>query len=60
MTEDQITQRTITAVMIVIAALAFVFSFGNVWSLSLRLGVPGPIAPLIAPMVDLSGACQVK
>lgn len=54
MTEDQITQRTITAVMIVIAALAFVFSFGNVWSLSLRLGVPGPIAPLIAPMVDLS------
>jgi hypothetical protein len=54
MTEDQITQRTITAVMIVIAALAFVFSFGNVWSLALRLGVPGPIAPLIAPMVDLS------
>ncbi|MDX3136719.1 DUF2637 domain-containing protein [Streptomyces europaeiscabiei] len=54
MTEDRITQRTITAVMIVIAALAFVFSFGNVWSLALRLGVPGPIAPLIAPMVDLS------
>ncbi|MET7853167.1 DUF2637 domain-containing protein [Streptomyces avermitilis] len=54
MTEDWITQRTITAVMIVIAALAFVFSFGNVWSLALRLGVPGPIAPLIAPMVDLS------
>ncbi|WP_405819360.1 DUF2637 domain-containing protein [Streptomyces sp. NBC_01390] len=54
MPEDRITQRTITAVMIVIAALAFVFSFGNVWSLALRLGVPGPIAPLIAPMVDLS------
>ncbi|MFE5082391.1 DUF2637 domain-containing protein [Streptomyces mirabilis] len=54
MTEDRITQRTTTAVMIVIAALAFVFSFGNVWSLALRLGVPGPIAPLIAPMVDLS------
>ncbi|WP_328513675.1 SpdA protein [Streptomyces mirabilis] len=54
MTEDRITQRTITAVMIVIAALAFVFLFGNVWSLALRLGVPGPIAPLIAPMVDLS------
>ncbi|MDX3841695.1 DUF2637 domain-containing protein [Streptomyces europaeiscabiei] len=54
MTEDRITQRTITAVMIVIAALAFVFSFGNVWSLALRLGVPSPIAPLIAPMVDLS------
>ncbi|MET9083782.1 DUF2637 domain-containing protein [Streptomyces sp. NPDC004237] len=54
MTEDRITQRTITAVMIVIAALAFVFSFGNVWSLALRLGIPAPIAPLIAPMVDLS------
>ena len=54
MTEDRITQRTITAVMIVIAVLAFVFSFGNVWSLALRLGVPSPIAPLIAPMVDLS------
>ena len=54
MTEDRITQRTITVVMIVIAALAFVFSFGNVWSLALRLGVPAPIAPLIAPMVDLS------
>ncbi|MGW2560523.1 DUF2637 domain-containing protein [Streptomyces sp. NPDC001514] len=54
MTEDRITQRTITAVMIVIAALAFVFSFGNVWALALRLGVPEPIAPLIAPMVDLS------
>ncbi|MGW0600614.1 DUF2637 domain-containing protein [Streptomyces sp. NPDC002776] len=54
MTEDRITQRTITAVMIVIAVLAFVFSFGNVWSLALRLGVPAPIAPLIAPMVDLS------
>ncbi|MFF0446014.1 DUF2637 domain-containing protein [Streptomyces sp. NPDC004609] len=54
MQEDRITQRTVTAVMIVIALLAFVFSFGNVWSLALRLGVPEPIAPLIAPMVDLS------
>ncbi|MFJ2575212.1 DUF2637 domain-containing protein [Kitasatospora aureofaciens] len=40
--------------MVVIAALAFVFSFGNVWALALRLGIPHPIAPLIAPMVDLS------
>ncbi|MFE2440803.1 DUF2637 domain-containing protein [Streptomyces sp. NPDC059426] len=54
MSEDRITQRTVTVVMSVIAALAFVFSFGNVWALALRLGVPGPIAPLIAPMVDLS------
>ncbi|GEC08767.1 hypothetical protein SSP24_64220 [Streptomyces spinoverrucosus] len=54
MTEDRITQRTVTVVMGIIAALAFVFSFGNVWALALRLGVPAPIAPLIAPMVDLS------
>ncbi|QKW51056.1 DUF2637 domain-containing protein [Streptomyces buecherae] len=54
MAEDRLTQRTVTVVMVVIASLAFVFSFGNVWALALRLGVPGPIAPLIAPMVDLS------
>ncbi|MGW9176419.1 DUF2637 domain-containing protein [Streptomyces decoyicus] len=54
MSEDRITQRTVTVVMGIIAALAFVFSFGNVWALALRLGVPGPVAPLIAPMVDLS------
>lgn len=54
MPEDRITQRTVTVVMAVIAALAFVFSFGNVWDLALRLGVPKAIAPLIAPMVDLS------
>ncbi|MFD9816080.1 DUF2637 domain-containing protein [Streptomyces sp. NPDC059080] len=54
MSEDRITQRTVTVVMCVIAALAFVFSFGNVWALALRLGVPRPVAPLIAPMVDLS------
>ncbi|MET8177438.1 DUF2637 domain-containing protein [Streptomyces sp. NPDC005336] len=54
MSEDRITQRTVTVVMGIIAGLAFVFSFGNVWALALRLGVSGPIAPLIAPMVDLS------
>ncbi|MGW2862537.1 DUF2637 domain-containing protein [Streptomyces sp. NPDC001205] len=54
MGEERVTQRTVTVVMSTIAALAFVFSFGNVWSLALRLGVPRPIAPLIAPMVDLS------
>ncbi|NEA59408.1 DUF2637 domain-containing protein [Streptomyces sp. SID13666] len=53
-TADRNTQRTVTAVMAVIAALAFTFSFGNVWTLALRLGVPHPVAPLIAPMVDLS------
>jgi hypothetical protein len=54
MGEETFTQRTVTAVMAVIALLAFVFSFGNVWALALRLGVPRPVAPLIAPMVDLS------
>ncbi|MFE7278573.1 DUF2637 domain-containing protein [Streptomyces sp. NPDC057623] len=54
MAEERFTRRTVTMVMAVIAILAFVFSFGNVWALALRLGVPRPIAPLIAPMVDLS------
>lgn len=54
MAEGRFTRHTVTAVMAIIAALAFVFSFGNVWALALRLGVPRPIAPLIAPMVDLS------
>ncbi|MFJ3640819.1 DUF2637 domain-containing protein [Streptomyces sp. NPDC090108] len=54
MAEERYTRRIVTVVMAVIAALAFVFSFGNVWALALRLGVPHPIAPLIAPMVDLS------
>ncbi|MCG6499367.1 DUF2637 domain-containing protein [Kitasatospora sp. A2-31] len=47
-------RTTVTVVMTVIAGLAFTFSFGNVWGLALRLGVPHPVAPLIAPMVDLS------
>ncbi|MFK0252160.1 DUF2637 domain-containing protein [Streptomyces sp. NPDC090445] len=54
MAEERFTRHTVTAVMAIIAALAFVFSFGNVWALAVRLGVPRPIAPLIAPMVDLS------
>ncbi|MGW6733297.1 DUF2637 domain-containing protein [Streptomyces sp. NPDC055013] len=54
MAEERFTRRTVTVVMAVIAALAFVFSFGNVWALALRLGIPRPIAPLIGPMVDLS------
>ncbi|WP_411574295.1 DUF2637 domain-containing protein [Streptomyces fradiae] len=54
MAEERFTRHTVTVVMAVIAVLAFVFSFGNVWALALRLGVPRPIAPLIAPMVDLS------
>ncbi|MFE7572277.1 SpdA protein [Streptomyces sp. NPDC057539] len=54
MPEDRFTRRTVIVVMAVIAAPAFIFSFGNVWALALRPGVPRPIAPPIAPMVDLS------
>ena len=54
MGEDRFTQRTVSVVMAVIALLAFVFSFGNVWALALRLGISRPVAPLVAPMVDLS------
>ncbi|MEV0470921.1 hypothetical protein [Streptomyces prunicolor] len=34
--------------------LTFLFGFGNVWTLALRLGVPPWVAPLVAPAVDLS------
>ena len=34
--------------------LTFLFGFGNVWTLALKLGVSGWVAPLVAPAVDLS------
>lgn len=34
--------------------VCFLFGFGNVLNLALRLGVPGWVAPLVAPAVDLS------
>ena len=34
--------------------LTFLFGFGNVLGLALRLGVAAWVAPLIAPAVDLS------
>lgn len=51
---EQFTRSAITTVLAVIALLTFTFSFGNVWALGLRLGVPNWIAPLIGPAVDLS------
>ncbi|WP_240926563.1 hypothetical protein [Streptomyces sp. JB150] len=54
MAEEPFTRRTVTVVMAVIAVLAFVFSFGNVWALALRLGVPPPYRPADRPLVDLS------
>lgn len=46
--------RSVTAIMGVVVALAFLFGFGNVLTLAIRLGVPPYIAPLVAPAVDLS------
>jgi hypothetical protein len=55
---DEGTARTIrrglTAVVFVVAGLSFAFGLGNGLQLGLRLGVPGWIAPLVAPAVDLS------
>jgi hypothetical protein len=38
----------------VIAGLTFAFGFGNGYTVGVQLGVPGWIAPLVAPAVDLS------
>ncbi|WP_307873792.1 hypothetical protein [Frankia sp. AgB1.9] len=46
--------RAVTLLIAVVVALSFLFGLGNVWALGLRLGVPGYIAPLVAPAVDLS------
>lgn len=47
-------RRVVTTAVLVIAVLSFAFGFGNGWQLGLSLGVPGWIAPLVAPAVDLS------
>ncbi|MGW4075792.1 hypothetical protein ACWELB_20160 [Streptomyces asiaticus] len=47
--------RAVTLIMAaVVVGLTFLFGFGNVWTLALRLGVPPWAAPLVAPAVDLS------
>jgi hypothetical protein len=46
--------RTVTAIMVMVIALTFLFGFGNVLTLGLRLDVPAYVAPLVAPAVDLS------
>jgi hypothetical protein len=38
----------------IVVGLTFLFGFGNVLNLALRLGVPVWVAPLVAPAVDLS------
>jgi len=46
--------RVITVIVGTVAGLTFVFGFGDVLNLALRLGVPAWVAPLTAPAVDLS------
>lgn len=46
--------RAVTVIIAAVVGLTFLFGFGNVLSLGLRLGVPVWVAPLVAPAVDLS------
>ena len=47
-------RRSVTATVFAIAGLTFSFGFGNGYVVGVQLGVPGWIAPLVAPAVDLS------
>jgi len=53
-TEPGAAARGVTVIMGAVVGLSFLFAFGNVWLLALRLGVPVYVAPLVAPSVDLS------
>jgi hypothetical protein len=46
--------QAVTVIMGTVVALTFLFGFGNVLTLALRLGVPAWVAPLVAPAVDLA------
>ena len=46
--------QAVTVIMATVVGLTFMFGFGNVLALALRLGVPPWVAPLVAPAVDLS------
>ncbi|MEC3978726.1 hypothetical protein [Amycolatopsis sp. H20-H5] len=46
--------QTVTVIMGIVVGLTFLFGFGNVLNLALRLGIPTWVAPLVAPAVDLS------
>ncbi|AGM07107.1 hypothetical protein [Amycolatopsis keratiniphila] len=50
---DPVVSAVSTMVGIVVG-LTFLFGFGNVFALALRLGVPVWVAPLVAPAVDLT------
>ncbi|MFI9387540.1 hypothetical protein [Kutzneria sp. NPDC052558] len=46
--------QAVTVIMGTVVGLTFLFGFGNVLNLALRLDVPIWVAPLVAPAVDLS------
>jgi hypothetical protein len=46
--------QAVTVIMGTVIGLTFLFGFGNVLNLALRLGVSVWVAPLVAPAVDLS------
>lgn len=43
--ERRLTLRVVTWLMSAVIALTFLFGFGNVWALAVRLGVPPWVAP---------------
>jgi hypothetical protein len=50
----RITILVVSLTSSIIAVCAFAFSFGNIWHLARVWGLPDPIAPLVAPMLDIS------
>ncbi len=50
--DSAIIVRAVSVIMGTVVGLTFLFGFGNVLSLALRLDVPGWVAPLVAPAVD--------
>ncbi|TCO65102.1 hypothetical protein EV192_101887 [Actinocrispum wychmicini] len=52
--DQPVVVRAVTVTMGTVVGLTFLFGFGNVLNLALRLGVPIWVAPLVAPAVDLS------
>ncbi|MFE0026784.1 hypothetical protein [Amycolatopsis sp. NPDC059021] len=51
---SQAVARLVTITMGLVIGLTFLFGFGNVLSLALKLQVPVFVAPLVAPAVDLT------
>ena len=52
--DSQAVPRFVTTVMGLVIGLTFLFGFGNVLNLALKLQVPVFVAPLVAPALDLT------